>query len=213
MPVDGIDVRFLKKLRQLLRKQVKKGKRFILIAGGGSTARAYMQAANKVTRLTHEDMDWLGIHSTRLNGHLLRTILRDIAHPEMIKNPERKIRWKEPILVAAGWKPGRSTDEIAVRMASAYDASHVINLTNIERVYNKDPKKFPDAVPYDQMSWKEFRKLVGNRWTPGANAPFDPIASRLAQKLGMTVTVAKGDELKNLEAILEGRHFKGTTLS
>ena len=128
-PLEGIDVDFLKDFHALLLEQIEKDKRFILIVGGGKTAREYMRAASSVSELTDDDKDWLGIHATRLNGHLLRAIFRHEAHPEMIKNPEHIIEWQSPILVAAGWKPGHSTDYVAVRMGLNYSASRVLNLS------------------------------------------------------------------------------------
>lgn len=211
-PPTGIDVDFLKAFRHLITEEVKQGKRFIFIIGGGSTARIYMHAAKEVAPLEHEDMDWLGIHATRINAHLLRTIFRGHAHRVVVKHPSRSIKWTQPILIAAGWKPGRSTDDGAVRLAKHYGASMVVNLTNVERVYDKDPAKHIDAVPFDRISWHDFRKIVGTKWSPGMNAPFDPIASTYAAKHHLKVVIAKGVDLMNLKKILDGKAFLGTTI-
>ncbi len=212
VPKMGIDVDFLTAFRSLIEKQVKKGKRFIIIVGGGHTAREYQKAAGTIVRLNPEDVDWLGIHATRLNGHLLRALFRDVAKPCVIKDPTRSVRWTEPVLIAAGWKPGWSTDYIAVRLAQKYHATQIINLTNIDAVYDKDPSLHEDAEPYDRIRWTEFRKIVGSVWSPGANAPFDPIASKLAQRWKLEVVVAQGKDLKNVQAIIDGKSFHGTII-
>ncbi|MDO8563820.1 MAG: UMP kinase, partial [Nanoarchaeota archaeon] len=62
-------------------------------------------------------------------------------------------------------------------------------------------------------NWKEFRKIVGDKWIPGMNTPFDPIASILAEQHNMTVIIADGKNLTNLENILSGRKYRGTTIS
>ncbi len=209
----GIDVAYLKRFRSLIASEVRKGKRFIIVVGGGHTAREYQNAASAVVRLNVEDVDWLGIHATRLNGHLLRALFRDIATHRVVKDPTRPLAWHDGVLIAAGWKPGWSTDYIAVRLAKKYHAERIVNLTNIDAVYDRDPSKFEDAEPYAQISWKEFRKIVGSKWTPGANAPFDPIASKLAQKLGLEVVIAHGKDLKNIKAILERKKYRGTVIS
>ncbi len=211
-PPSGIDTAFLKEFRDLMLKEIAAGRRFIFIVGGGSTARAYMRAANEIAPLESDDMDWLGIHATRINGHLLRTVFRDVAHPIMIKNPMHVVRWTKPVLVAAGWKPGWSTDYIAVRLAKRFHAQEVINLSNIERVYDQDPAKFPHAKPFDRLDWPTFRGLVGDTWSPGSNAPFDPVASKLAQRCHMKVIIARGTDLKNLKKILDGKKFVGTSV-
>jgi uridylate kinase len=79
-------------------------------------------------------------------------------------------------------------------------------------VHDKDPNKFPDAQPIEDITWSEFRKLVGNEWKPGLHAPFDPIASALAAEHGIEVVIADGTQIENVRAILEGRSFTGTLI-
>jgi len=213
VPKTGIDVEYLKKFRATIHELIKRKRRFVIVVGGGHTARAYQQAASSIVKLNPEDVDWIGIHSTRLNGHLLRALFRDVALHRVVKDPTKPVRWTESVLIAAGWKPGWSTDYVAVRLARKFKAKQIVNLTNIDAVYDKDPSRFDDAEPYDVLPWSDFRKLVGDKWSPGMNAPFDPIASKLAQKWGMEVTIAGGKDLKNLKNILTGKKFKGTRIS
>jgi len=207
-----IDVTFLKGFRQLILSQVKKGRRFIIIVGGGRTCRKYLAAASEIIKLDSEDLDWLGIHSTRLNAHLLRTIFRDVAHPAIIKNPTEKIIAEKPVIIAAGWKPGCSTDYDAVLLARNFNAKAVLNLSDIDYVYDKDPDINKDARPLERMTWKEFRRIVGDRWDPGLNKPFDPVASKEAQKLGLTVIIMNGKNFQSIENFLGSRPFKGTVI-
>ena len=213
VPNGGIDVAFLKDFRELIHTHIKHGWRFVVVVGGGGTARHYQEAARDVGKLTRDDLDWLGIHSTRLNGHLMRTIPRDVAHPIMIKDPTGPLhRWTKPVLVAAGWKPGWSTDYVATRLAKRLKSHVVVNLSNIDYVYNKDPHKHTDAEAICDISWKEFRKMVGNTWDPGMNVPFDPVASRLAHYSGIRVAIINGKNLKNLDGLLKGERFVGTVI-
>ena len=79
-PPEGIDAAFLKKFKAMIARRVAKGDRFVLICGGGATARRYQAAARAVGQLSREDVDWIGIHATRLNAHLLRTVFKKLAH-------------------------------------------------------------------------------------------------------------------------------------
>jgi uridylate kinase len=114
--------------------------------------------------------------------------------------------------VAAGWKPGFSSDFDAVLLAERFGAGLVINLSNIEKVYTADPKTNPGAKPIDSISWDDFRALTGDEWVPGKNVPFDPVASRRASELGLKVVCAAGRNLPNLRLILEGKPFTGTVI-
>ena len=207
---EKIDINFLKQFRKLIIKFAK-SKRFVIICGGGKTARDYLSAASKVVKLTPEDLDWLGIHATRLNAQLLRNIFREVAHKKVIRNPNKKIKAKEKVIIAAGWKPGWSTDYDAVLLAKNLSVKTVINMTNTDFVYNKDPSKFKNAKPLKCICWKHFRKLVGKKWSPGLNALFDPIATREAEKSRLTVAIM-GKDLNNLQNFLNKKKFKGTII-
>jgi uridylate kinase len=212
-PEGGIDVAFLTAFRELILRHVNRGWRFVIVVGGGATARDYQKAARGMGELTRDDLDWLGIHATRLNGHLLRTLFRGTAHRIVLKDPTRApMRWVAPVLIGAGWKPGWSTDYVAVRLAKRLGTDFVVNLSNIDYVYDKDPKTHPKAEPICEIGWKEFRKLVGLKWDPGMNAPFDPVASKLAESSNMRVAIVNGTNLKNLDALLSGNRFTGTMI-
>lgn len=214
-PNGGINTEFLKNLNQFVRKHIKKGRRFFIVVGGGKAARHYRDAGKDVIgEISNEDLDWLGIHATRLNAHLVRTIFQDVAHPRIIKRYDDKpLLIKESVVIGAGWKPGWSTDYDAVVLARDYKASVIINLSNIDYVYDKDPNTHHDAKPIKKTTWDYFEKLVPDEWVPGTNAPFDPVAAQLAKKLGITVIVANGNNFDNLANILNGEHFKGTVIT
>ena len=215
-----IDVNFLKKFKKLILKYLKKGYRFIIIAGGGKVCRVYQNAAAKIIRLPYEDMDWLGIHATRLNAHLLRTIFRKEAYPVVLDDPKKPVKGDWSLLIASGWRPGWSTDYISVLLAKRFRVKEIIDAGNIPFVYTKDPFKYKKARALGErkegggwvVSWKDYRKLVGPRWMPGLSVPIDPIAAKLAQKLKIRALIIKGTELKNLEKVLSGKKFRGTVI-
>lgn len=209
---DGIQSKFLKDFRKLILEETKKNKRFFIITGGGITARNYIESADSVLKIQDEDRDWLGIHATRLNAHLVRTIFHDIAHPEIITTPTHRMLTNKKVIVASGWKPGWSTDYVATLIAHEYDIDTIINLSNIEYAYDKDPNKYNDAKKIESIGWPAFRKIVGDKWTPGLNMPFDPIASRKAEKLNLEVIITNGKNLKNLKKILNGEKAQGTVI-
>lgn len=212
---DEIDWEFVKKFKELIEEEIENGFRFVIITGGGKTARRYIEAGAKIEDIDSEDKDWIGIHATRLNGHFLRTIFKKHAHPTINKNPydlEDFLKAKEPILIAAGYRPGSSTDLGAVRLAKQFGSHKIANLSNIDFVCDKDPRSNPDAKQIEKISWPEFQKIVGDEWDPGANVPFDPVASKLAGQEGMEVVILNGKNLDNFKKYLEGEAYVGTTI-
>lgn len=216
IPNGGIDTNFLKNFNEFIRNQLKKdpNQQFFIVVGGGATARQYRDAGRDVVghELTVDDLDWLGIHATRLNAHLVRTIFRDLAHPSIIRNYHVIRKVVEPVIVASGWKPGWSTDYCAAMICEDYNVDTVINLSNIDVVYDSDPRENPNAKPIHKATWTEFRQIVGNEWVPGMNLPFDPIASRKSQELGLKVVVLKGNNFENLQDYFDGKEFVGTVI-
>jgi uridylate kinase len=212
----GIDTQFLIDFNNFIRQQIaSKKRRFFIICGGGATARHYIEAGKTIVghTLTTDDMDWLGIHTTRLNAHLIRTVFRDIAYPRIFKHYDRDYDIKdEPVIVCSGWKPGWSTDYDGVLIAQKQHAKILINMSNIDKVYNKDPRKFSDAHAIEKINWNDFAKLVGTKWVPGLNAPFDPIATQLAREIGLKVMILNGKKLDNLEKAINGEKFIGTII-
>lgn len=210
---DGIDSDFLARFRELILRKVSEGLSFYIITGGGRTARRYQDAATAVRGdLPREDLDWLGIHSTRLNGHLMRTLFLEEAQARLVKNPTRHVSGRHSVIIGAGWKPGWSTDYCAVQAAKKLGAKRLVNLSNIDYVYDKDPRQFPDAQKIERIDWSNFRTLIPSEWDPGLSTPFDPVAAREAEALKLEVAVVNGKKLEEFEKYLAGEAFTGTVI-
>lgn len=206
------DGEFLKRLRDFVGKNVSKGKKMILIAGGGRTTRKYQEPLEQFAHLSSDDLDWIGIHATRLNGQLLKIALKDFADDFLVTNPDEMPTTDKLVVVGAGYKPGSSTDLRAVQIAKNLGATKVVNLSNIDYAYTSDPNKNPDAQKIEKMNWNEFLKLIPKTWSPGLNVPFDPIASREAKKNGIEVAIINGNKLEEVEKYLAGEPFVGSVI-
>lgn len=208
-----IQVEFLKEFKKFILKFIKKDYRFIVVSGGGKICREYQEAAAQVSQLTDEDKDWLGIHATRLNAHLLRTVFKNEAYPVVLDSPHKEMTaGKYNLFIASGWRPGWSTDYVTILLAERFKADKIINASNITYVHEKDVNLHPTAKAIKDITWKDYRKLINSEWKPGMSAPFDPVASKTAQDFKMTVIVAKGTDLNNMENILLNKPFKGTVI-
>jgi uridylate kinase len=211
----GVDTAFLKGFQRLVEERLDADPRMrlIIVCGGGGLARDYQAALREVAPgAPAEDLDWVGVAATRVNGELLRRILRHWCAEDLVSDPTAVSAFTGRILVAAGWKPGFSTDNDAVVLAQRFSAGTVINLSNIARVYSDDPKTHPDARPMDRLTWARMREIVGAEWSPGKNTPFDPVAARAAAQFRIRVIFAEGRNLENLSSILQGGDFVGTTI-
>jgi uridylate kinase len=212
---EGVDVRFLAEFRNRITLWLDEDptRRVVLITGGGSPARVWQKAYREVVESPSLDLqDWIGIAATRLNAALVKGVFGPLCPDEVVTDPTAPFSWTGRVLVAAGWKPGFSTDFDAVLLAERFSARVVVNLSNIAQVYTDDPRKNPEAKPLGSIAWPEFQKIVGTEWKPGINAPFDPVATQKAAGLGLTVFFASGSDLPNLDRILRGQEFFGTVI-
>jgi uridylate kinase len=208
---DKIDVNFLSGFKSIIESCVNEGFRFVIYCGGGNTSRNYQKAASQIVDLGNKDLDWLGIEATRLNAHLLKTIFGKIAEENIVNDPSKKIKFTKKVLIGAGWKPGWSTDYDAVLVAKKLKLKSVINMSNIDYVFEKDPRVFPDAKVIKEISWKEYRKMSGNKWEAGLSMPFDPVAAKEAQKSKLKVIIV-GNNLSNFMSVLKNQEFEGTVI-
>ncbi len=207
---DNIDTGFIIGFKKFL---LSRPERFILVIGGGGAARKYQKALKELGIESQEEMDLVGIAATKLNAQLIKSFFGKNCNNVIVSDPTTKLDFSEKFLIANGWKPGFSTDFDAVMLANNFGAKRVINLSNIDYVYDKDPRKFPGAKMIDKISWEGFIKIVGSEWNPGLNAPFDPIASKKAKELGLMVDILNGKKLENLAKCLDNYGFIGTRIN
>ncbi len=209
---DAIDVSFLKKFKKFILNRLRNGSRFIIVVGGGRIARVYQEAADKVSKISDEDKDWLGIHSTRANAHLLRTIFREVADPVIIDSRDKMKTLKYPVTIASGWRPGWSTDYISIAIAEHFKVREAVIAGKPSYVYDKDPHKHDGAKKFHELTWKKYRKLIPAKWRPGLHSPVDPVGARLAEKKKIAAIIVDGKDLKNFENMLSGKEFKGSVI-
>lgn len=217
VPSFGIDVDYLKSLNLFIRNKVKEGKKFIIICGGGKTCREYQEAAKDLLgkSITPRQLDWLGIYVLRANAQLVLTLFSDLAFPEVVNNFEatpEKIN-EYDLVIGGAESPGFSTDFDSVLAAQSCGSKYLINLSNVDYIYDKDPKVYTDAVPLKKLTWSKVLSMFDATWQPGMNRPFDPVAAKKAQALNLKVVVANGRNFKNLDNIIDGKNYIGTTIS
>ncbi len=208
-----INTVYIRQFYQLIKKEIKKGYKFVIVIGGGDVARNFQRAALTINRVSNKERDWIGIYATYLNAHLLRAIFKKEADPSIF-NERFKIKDfnSHSVIIASGWNPGRSTDFVAVQIADDFNINKVLILGKPDYVYTKDPSKNDDAVKIEDITWKDYLKIIPSRWRPGMSMPVDPVAARLSKKSKKEVIVADGKDLKNIKNILRNKKFKGTLL-
>ncbi len=211
---DDIDTSFIQAFKRCLLGYSKQGIRFVVICGGGSTARTYQNSASHLSKVSQTDLDWIGIQATFLNASLVRTAFGKAANSSILTDFSERPQFQRgrSMIIAGGWKPGCSTDTDAVIAAELLGAKRVVNLSNIDYVYDKDPRKHQDAKAFKDITWKEYRDLIPKKWNAGLSTPFDPVAARRAERSSIEVALINGKKLAQFEHYINERGFKGTRI-
>lgn len=207
------DPTFIINFRKIILDIVKDyNKRFFIIVGGGKVCRIYQAALSQTIDASTEELDWMGIYATHLNAQLVRLSFGDNAPKEIVTDPSVVSSLSNDVVIGAGWEPGCSTDTDAVLIAEIIKAKKIINISNVDYVYDSDPKLNPSAKKLENISWKDYRSMISSEWAPGMNLPFDPIASHKAEDLGIEVVFISGKNLENLKNYITGQSFTGSII-
>jgi uridylate kinase len=210
---EELDVNFLKEFKTLILEQVVKGKKFVIITGGGKINRKYNDAARALSNPTDEDLDWVGIASLKLNAELVRVMFAEYANKKVVDNLSNHFSFEKSIIVGSAFEPGKSSDWDAIEAAKTVGAKKIVNLSNTDYVYDSDPKTNPNAQKIETISWQEYRKIIPAEWTSRLSTPFDPVASKIAEQGNIEVAIMNGKPIENLANYLNGEKFAGTVIS
>ncbi len=208
-----INSNYLREFYLSIKKEIKKGNKFVIITGGGDIARNYQKSAQLINRVPNKERDWIGIYATYLNAHLLKAVFKKEAHP-FIFNDRFKVKGFNgySIIIGSGWSPGWSTDYVATQIAVDLKIEKIIILGKPDYVYTKDPNKNKDAKKIEEIKWNDYLKMIPSRWRPGMSMPVDPVAARLAKKEKREIIVADGKNLVNFRKILRNKKFNGSRI-
>lgn len=206
---------YLRAFRDLLvREHERTGAHFAVICGGGKLCRSYQTAARNLNPdLEQLEEDWVGIFTNNLHAQVVRAIFpKELTHAAVITDLVGAQGVDSPFVIVGAEAPGHSSNYDAVEIARYLEADSIVNLSNVEFIYDSDPRTNPEAQKYESVSWSEYLGFIPAEWVPGLSTPFDPVSSRRAQELGLEVVFMKGDDLENFERYLTTGEFTGSII-
>jgi uridylate kinase len=191
-----------------------KGHRLVIVVGGGVVARQYVEAAAAVGA-NNGVKDHLGILVSRLNARLFIEALNDektvYSEPcETLQQVRASLQLK-PIVVLGGLQPGQSTTGVAALCAEYCKAERVIFCTDVDGVYDSDPKKNPAAKRLAEASYEDLRRLTsGSNALPGEYRLMDGMCLTILERSSIAAQIILGTSEAIISAV-EG-HNVGTIL-
>ncbi len=212
---DEINYKFLKKFKQVIKKNLNKYK-FVVVCGGGSTARDYIKGLkNEKIEKKQYLQSLLGIAATRLNARFMTYLFGREANegiPHNMKDVKNLLKKNEVVFCGAlRYAKHETSDGTAAKLARFFK-SDFINLTNVKGLFDKNPKKHKNAKFIPQISHNEFLKIAKKiKFEPGQHFVLDQKAAEIIKKYNIT-TYILGPDLKNLQKVLNDHSFVGTKI-
>ena len=193
---------WLEDLAELVKEQISSGIKLGIVVGGGSPARESIQLVEAIISDVLA-LDRIGISATRLNATIIKEVFQnsginvsdeipvDIAQAVIMME-------KNDVVVMGGTLPGHTTDKVAIELAISTNSEKCIIATNVNKVYDKDPRKNKNAKSFDEMSIYELQEIVGpaKHAKAGASQVVDPIGVSLALESNLTLNILDGRNLK-----------------
>lgn len=206
---------FLKSFSDIIFRSMKKVKLGIVV-GGGSTAKSYVQAVKELGGKDF-DADRLGIECTKLNALLLISLLKENAYSKVPRDLDTGMQALQEgvIPVFGGLLEGLTTDTVSVLLAERTRASRVINVSNVDALYDYDPKDNTNAKKYSKLTHDELVSICSDfdERKARTNFVFDVIASKIAQRSQVAVHFVGTNNLSDLENAINGLPHTGTVVS
>jgi uridylate kinase len=210
---EKVNVEFLKKFREIARKNTKKFK-FIIVCGGGSVARKYISALREIG-MNEKLQSFSGISATRMNARFMSYFFNQNPEqgiPQKMEEIHRYLKKQNIVFCGAlEYKPNQTSDSTSAEIAKHFKTIF-INLTNVPGLFNKNPKEHKDAKLIPWISWKDFYEKAGKiKFKPGQHFVLDQKAAKMIKENKIKTHIL-GEDMENLDNLLNGKSFIGTTI-
>ena len=167
----------------------------VVVSGGGIIARHYVNLARSLGS-DESSLDEMGIEISRLNAMLLSAALGDSVYPVIPSNLEEiSIACQSgKIIVSGGLHPGQSTNATAALICEKIKADRFLNATDVDGIYDSDPKKNKKAKMFKEITIKKCLDLLNNESTQAGNYELmDIVAMKVIERSKIPTYVIKSD--------------------
>jgi uridylate kinase len=179
----------------------------VVVSGGGIIARHYVNLARSLGS-DESSLDEMGIEISRLNAMLLSAALGDSVYPVIPSNLEEiTIACQSgKIIVSGGLHPGQSTNATAALICEKIKADRFLNATDVDGIYDSDPKKNAKAKMFKEITIKKCLDLLNNESTQaGSYELIDIVAMKVIERSKIPTYVIKSEPKVIRNLIMKNR--------
>ena len=191
----------------LLKSLKQQGHEVVAVVGGGSLAREFIKIAANLG-LEEAQKDWAAIHVSRLFAQLFVLGLGDEGCgkvPVSLDEAEECLS-SGKIVVLGGLRPGMTTDSVAALVGERVNADLLVKGSNIDGIYNKDPRKYFSAKRLDLVKFEDLGKIFeADSHCAGINQVIDPEAIKILSRSRLRTIVVDGYKSQNVLDAVNGK--------
>ena len=209
-----VNTELMSKYADIIKTIKQQGHEVAVVLGGGALAREFIGIAKNLG-LDMTAQDEIAISCSRLFAQLFLKKLGESACSKVAITVDEAAQClgEGKIVVMGGLKPGITTDAVATLVAERINAELLVKGTDQNGVYDKDPRKHPDAVKLDRLSVEDLAKVFEhNEHKAGIHQIIDPEAIKVLKRNGLKLVVVNGFVPENILAAIKGENV-GTVIS
>ncbi len=209
-----INTELMSKYAEIIKATKQQGHEVAVVLGGGALAREFIGIAKNLG-LDMTGQDEIAISCSRLFAQLFLKKLGDVACSKVAVTLDDAAQClsEGKVVVMGGLKPGITTDTVAALVAERVDADLLVKGTDQNGVYDKDPRKFPDAVKLDRLALEDLTKIFEHvEHKAGIHQIIDPEAIKVLKRKRLKLVVVNGFVPENMLAAIKGENV-GTVIT
>lgn len=195
-----VNPQLISEYAEIMKELKAEGHKLAVVVGGGALAREFIKIASDLG-LAEKDQDDLAISVSWLFAQVFAKTLGIMSCEKIPKSIEEAVKCLKSgkIAVLGGLKPGMTTDTVAALLAKRINADLLIKATDQEGIYTKDPRKHPDAVKLDRISFEDLPKVLAqDKHKAGIHQILDPEAVKILKTKRIRTRVLNGFKPKNI---------------
>lgn len=213
----GIDPKVITEIAGQIKEIVDGGIELAITVGGGNIFRGLAGAAEGMDRA---QADYIGMLATVMNALALQEGLertgvdtrvqsainmQEVAEPYIRRRAERHLEKGRVVIFAGGTgNPYFTTDTTAALRACEIGAEAILKATQVDGIYDSDPRTNPDAEKFDEISYLDVLAKELN--------VMDSTATSLCKDNNIPIIVFNLHKQGNIDRVLRGEHV-GTIVS
>lgn len=201
-----VDSALISKYVNILKNLKKQEHEVAVVVGGGALAREFIGVA-KDLGLDEKAQDEVAISVSRIFALLFLQRLGVLGCEAVSLTIEDAVKClrEGKVAVMGGLRPGMTTDTVAALIAENIKAVLYVKATDQEGIYNKDPRKHPDAERVERLSFNDLSRVFAeNKHKAGLHQVLDSEAIRILKDKGIKVIVVNGFRPENVLAAIKG---------